>query len=332
MAEYKGVAVYCEVTEGKLASIAAEGLGIGRKLADDLGQELSAVLVGSDVSGLAQEAIASGADKVYVVDDALLKDYHTDSYAAVMEKVVKQAMPQILIVGQTSIGRDLAPRLSFKLGTTVTMDCIELAIDPESKRLLQTKPVYGGNAQAVFTSDTNPQIVTIRTKAMTPLEPNASRQGEVIKIDAGLEASAIRTRVLDKVVEEVEGIKLEDAEVVVSGGRGIGNAEGFKQLEELAKLLKGAVGASRPPCDNGWVSDTLQVGLTGRIVAPEVYIAVAISGSSQHLSGCSGSKNIVAINKDPEANIFRQARFGVVGDWKKVLPAFNEKVKELLAE
>ena len=331
MAEYKGVAVYCEVTEGKLASIAAEGLGIGRKLADDLGQELSAVLVGSDVSGLAQEAIASGADKVYVVDDALLKDYQTDSYAAVMEKVVKQAMPQILIVGQTSIGRDLAPRLSFKLGTTVTMDCIELAIDPESKRLLQTKPVYGGNAQAVFTSDTNPQIVTIRTKAMTPLEPNASRQGEVIKIDAGLEASAIRTRALDKVVEEVEGIKLEDAEVVVSGGRGIGSAEGFKQLEELAKLLKGAVGASRPPCDNGWVPDTLQVGLTGRIVAPEVYIAVAISGSSQHLSGCSGSKNIVAINKDPEANIFRQARFGVVGDWKKVLPAFTAKVKELLA-
>jgi len=332
MAEYKGVAVYCEVTEGKLASIAAEGLGIGRKLADDLGQELSAVVVGSGVSGLAQETIASGADKVYVVDDALLKDYQTDSYAAVMEKVVEQAMPQILIVGQTSIGRDLAPRLSFKLGTTVTMDCIELAIDPGSKRLLQTKPVYGGNAQAVFTSDTNPQIVTIRTKAMTPLEPNASRQGEVIKIDAGLEASAIRTRVLDKVVEEVEGIKLEDAEVVVSGGRGIGSAEGFKQLEELAKLLKGAVGASRPPCDNGWVPDTLQVGLTGRIVAPEVYIAVAISGSSQHLSGCSGSKNIVAINKDPEANIFRQARFGVVGDWKKVFPAFNEKVKELLAE
>jgi len=331
MAEYKGVMVYCEVTEGKLASIAAEGLGIGRKLADDLGQELSAVVVGSGVSGLAQEAIASGADKVYVVDDALLKDYQTDSCAAVMEKVVEQAMPQILIVGQTSIGRDLAPRLSFKLGTTVTMDCVELAIDPGSKRLLQTKPVYGGNAQAVFTSDTNPQIVTIRTKAMTPLEPNASRQGEVINIDAGLEASAIRTKVLDKVVEEVEGIKLEDAEVVVSGGRGIGSAEGFKQLEELAKLLKGAVGASRPPCDNGWVPDTLQVGLTGKIIAPEVYIAVAISGSSQHLSGCSGSKNIVAINKDPEANIFRQARFGVVGDWKKVVPAFTEKVKELLA-
>jgi electron transfer flavoprotein alpha subunit len=330
MAEYKGVMVYGDIVAGKLAAIATEGLGIGRKLADELGQELSAMLVGSGVGGFAQEAIASGADKVYVVDDALLKDYQTDSYVAVMEKVVKQVMPQILIMGQTDMGRDLAPRLSFRLGTAVTMDCVELAIDPESKRLRQTKPVYGGNAQAVFISDTDPQMVTIRTKAMTPLEPDTSKKGEVINIDAGLEASAIRTKVLDKVVEEVEGIKIEDAEVVVAGGRGIGSAEGFKSLEELAKLLKGAVGASRPPCDNGWIADTVQVGLTGKIIAPEVYIAVAISGSSQHLSGCSGSKNIIAINKDPEANIFRQSRFGVVGDWKKVLPAFTEKVKELL--
>jgi electron transfer flavoprotein alpha subunit len=331
MVESKGVAVYGEVTAGKLSPISAEGLGIGRKLADDLGQELSAVLVGSGVSSLAQEAIAAGADKVYVVDDPLLKDYQTDSHVAVMEKVVKQVMPQILIMGQTDTGRDLAPRLSFKLGTTVIMDCIELAIDPESKRLLSTKPVYGGNAQAIFTSETDPQMVTIRTKAMTPLAPDASRKGEVINIDAGLEATSIRTKVLDRVVEEVAGIRLEDATVVVSGGRGIGGAEGFSQLEVLAKLFKGAVGASRPPCDNGWVPETIQVGLTGKIIAPEVYIAVAISGSSQHLSGCSGSKNIIAINKDPEANIFRQARFGVVGDWKKVLPAFTEKVKELMA-
>ena len=193
---------------------------------------------------------------VYVVDDPLLKDYQTDAYVAVMEKVVKQVMPQVLIMGQTDVGRDLAPRLAFRLGTTVTMDCLELAIDPASKRLLQTKPVYGGNAQAVFTGETDPQMVTIRTKAMAPLAPDASRQGKIIKIDAGLEASAIRTRVLNKVVEEVKGIKLQDAQVVVAGGRGIGSAEGFKQLEELAKLLKGAVGASRPPCDNGWVPDT----------------------------------------------------------------------------
>jgi len=331
MAEYKGVMVYCEVTEGKLAAIATEELGCGRKLADDLGQELCAVLVGSDVSSFAQEAIAFGADKVYVIDDPLLKDYQTDSYVTVMEKVVKQVMPQVLLLGQTTIGRDLAPRLAFRLETIATLDCIELAIDPESKRLLQTKPVYGGNAQAIFTGESYPQIATVRAKAMSPLEPNASRQGEIINIDAGLDPQAIRTKVLEKVVEEVEGIKLEDAEVVVAGGRGIGSAEGFKQLEELARLMKGAIGASRPPCDNGWVPDTAQIGLTGKIVAPELYIAVALSGSSQHMSGCSGSKNIIAINKDSEANIFREARFGVVGDWKKVIPALTDKVKELLA-
>jgi electron transfer flavoprotein alpha subunit len=331
MTDYKGVAVYCEVKDGNLMAIASEGLGIGRKLAGDLGQGLSAVIVGSGVGRLAQEAIALGADRVYVVDDPLLKDYQTDSYVIAMEKVMSQAMPQVLILGQTDTGRDLAPRLAFKLGTTATMDCVELAIDSGSKRLLQTKPIYGGNAQAVFSSDTDPQIVTIRTKAMTPAEPDASRKGEVIAVDAGLDASAIRTKILDRVIEEVAGIKLEDAEVVVAGGRGIGSPEGFAQLGELAKLFKGAVGASRPPCDNGWVPDTVQIGLTGKIIAPELYIAIAISGSSQHLSGCSGSKTIVAINKDAEANIFRHARFGVVGDWKKVLPAFSEKLKELLA-
>jgi len=330
MAEYKGVMAYCEVAEGKLAAIATEELGCGRKLADDLRQELYAVLAGSEVSSFAREAIAFGADKVFVVDDPLLKDYQTDSYAAVMERVIKQVMPQVLLMGQTSIGRDLAPRLAFRLATTATMDCLELAIDPESKRLRQTKPVYGGNAQAIFTGKSYPQIATIRAKAMSPLKPDTSRQGEIINIDAGLDSQAIRTRVLERVVEAVAGIKLEDAEVIVAGGRGIGGVEGFKQLEELARLLKGAVGASRPPCDNGWAPETVQVGLTGKIVAPELYIAVALSGSSQHLSGCSGSKNIIAINKDPEANIFREARFGVVGDWKKVIPAFTDKVKELL--
>ena len=332
MAEYKGVMAFCEATEGKLASISTELLGGGRKLADDLGQELSAVLVGSGISSLAQEAIFFGADKAYVVDDPLLQDYQTDAYVLVMEKVVNQVMPQILIMGQTSIGRDLAPRLAFRLNTAASLGCLELAIDPGSKLLLQTKPVYGGNAQAIFVCQTYPQIATVRAKAMTPLERDQSRQGEVITIKAGLDPSAIRTKVVEKVPEKVEGIRLEDAQVIVSGGRGIGSAEGFKQLEELSRLLKGAVGATRPPCDNGWVPAGAQVGLTGKIVTPELYIAVALSGSSQHMSGCSGSKTIVAINKDPEANIFREARFGVVGDWKKVLPAFTNKLKELLAE
>ena len=332
MTEYKGVMIYGEVTEGKLAVITTELLSYGRKLADDLGQELCAVLVGSDISGLAQEAIAFGADKVYVVDDPLLKDYQTDSYVLTLEKVAKQVMPQILILGQTSIGRDLAPRLAFRLETAASMDCVELAIDPDSKLMLQTRPVYGGNALAIFTGETYPQIATVRAKAMSPLRRDTSRQGEVITVEAGLDQSVIRTKVLKKVTDEVTGIKLEDAMVIVAGGRGIGSVEGFEQLGELAKILNGAVGATRPPCDNDWAPDSAQIGLTGKIVTPDLYIAVALSGASQHMSGCSSSKNIVAINKDPEANVFKEARFGIVGDWKKVLPAFTEKVKELLAK
>ena len=332
MAEYRGVMVFGEAKQGKLAAIATELLGCGQKLANDLGQELCCLVVGSDISNLAQEAIAFGADKVYVVDDPLLKDYQTDSYVSVVERVAKQVMPQVILLGQTAIGRDLAPRLAFRLGTAVTTDCIELAIDPDSKLLLQTKPVYGGNAQAIFTCASYPQIATVRAKAMSPLERDESRRGEVITIEASLAQQTVRTKVLEKVVEEVEGIKLEDAEVVVGGGRGIGSADGFEQLEELAKILNGAVGASRPPCDNDWVPNSYQIGLTGKIIAPNLYIAVALSGSSQHIAGCSGAKNIVAINKDPEANIFREATFGVVGDWKAVLPAFTEKVKALLAE
>jgi electron transfer flavoprotein alpha subunit len=281
------------------------------------------------VSSLADEAISLGADRVFVVDDPLLKEYQSDSFTPVMEKLVAEASPHILLLGQTDVGRDLAPRLAFRLKTAVTLDCVDLAIDRTSKRLLATRPVYGGNALATFTTKTDPQMVTIRAKAFAAAAVDTSRKGEVIKAEASIEATAIRTKVLERVVEEVEGLKLEDANIVVSGGRGIGGAEGFKQLEELAHLLKGALGASRPPCDNGWVSELLQIGITGKIIAPDLYIAVALSGSSQHLSGCSGSKNIVAINKDPEANIFQAATYGVVGDWKKVIPALTEKIKEL---
>ncbi len=327
----KGVLIYGEIIEGKLAAITTELLGCGRKLADSLGEELCAVLLGSGVKGSANEIIAFGADKVYVVDDPLLKDYQTEAYVAVMDKVVKQVTPKIVLLGQTSVGRDLAPRLAFRLGTAVSMDCLELDIDPDSKLLIQTRPVYGGNARAIFTTEKEPQMATVRTKAMSPLERDDSRKGETIDVEAGIDASTIRAKFVEKVKEEVAGVKLEDAPVVVTGGRGIGGAEGFKQLEELAGLFKGAIGATRPATDNGWVPTTTQVGLTGKIVAPDVYIAVALSGSSQHMAGCSGAKNIIAVNKDAEANIFREAQFGVVGDWKQVIPAFTAKVKELLA-
>ena len=330
MADNKGVLIIAEFVNGALAPIAKEMLGAARKLAGELGEDVSAALIGSGVAGAAPEAISFGADKVYIVDDPLLKDYRTDSYVAVAEKVIKQANPRIVLAGQTTIGRDMTPRLAFRLGTSVTLDCIDLAIDAGTKFLLKTKPVYGGNARAIFSSEQMPQMATVRAKAMTALAPDGGRKGETITIAAGLDAAAIRTNVLQKVVAEVTGIKLEDAPIIVTGGRGMGGPEGFKQLEELAKILKGAVGATRPPCDSGWVPETMQIGLTGKIVSPDTYIAVALSGSSQHMAGCSGSKNIIAINRDAEANIFKEARFGVIGDWKKIIPAFQTKIKELL--
>ena len=320
-----------EIIEGKLAPITAELLGGGRDLADKLGGELSAVLLGSDIGDLSKEAIALGADKVYVVDDPLLKDYTTDAYVAAMEKVVKEVSPDVLLFGTTPLGRDLAPRLAFRLETVVSMDCIALDIDAGSKLLLQTRPVYGGNALAVFACEgSKPQMAAVRAKAMDPKDRDDSRSGEVVPIAAGLDPAAVRTKVTNTVKEEVEGIKLEDTDAIVCGGRGIGSAEDFKTLEPLAKILNAAIGASRPPCDNGWVSPSIQIGLTGKIVGPTLYIAVALSGSSQHMAGCSGAKNIIAINKDAEANIFKEARFGIVGDFKKVIPAFTDTVKELV--
>ncbi len=331
MAENKGIMVYGELVEGKLTSITTELLGCGRRLADELKEELMCILVGDSLGDAPNKAVAYGADKVYTAEDALLKDYQTDSYVAVMEKAAKDLAPRIILFGQTSTGRDLAPRLAFRLGVPVSMDCLELSIDPATKFLQQTRPVFGGNARATFTSEVFPQMATVRQKAMSPLAPDESRKGEITPIKVELDPAKIRTKVLETVKEEVVGVKLEDAQAIVTGGRGIGGPEGFKQLEELAKILKGAVGASRPPCDNKWVPDSMQIGLTGKIVTPELYIAVGLSGASQHLAGCSGAKNIIAINKDPEANIYKEARFGVVGDWKQILPAFTEKVKELLA-
>jgi electron transfer flavoprotein alpha subunit len=332
MADYQGVLVCGEVVEGKLAGVTAEMLGGGRRLADKLGEGLAVVLLGNGVKGLAAEAIACGADKVYVVDDPVLKDYQTDAYIMAMVNVVNQVAPRILLMGQTSMGRDLAPRLAFRLQTALSMDCTELDIEPQNKLLIQTRPVYGGNARAIFTTESLPQMATVRAKAMSPLPRDDARKGEVVDVASGVDPSKIRAKFVQKVKEEVTGVKLEEAPAVVAGGRGLGGPDAFKQLEELARLLKGAIGATRPAIDNGWVPTSIQVGLTGKIVAPELYIAIALSGSSQHMAGCSGSKTIVAINKDPEANIFREARFGIVADWKQALPAFTQKVQELLKE
>jgi electron transfer flavoprotein alpha subunit len=331
MADNKGVMIVGECVECAPVAITYELIGVGRRLADGLGEPLSAVLLADKVGDAAKDAIAFGADKVYVVESPLLKDYTTDAYVGAVEKLCQEVKPNILLMGQTPMGRDLAPRLAFRLGTGATLDCLDLKIDPQTKLMVQTKPVYGGNALAeVVCEKTRPQMATVRPKSMEPLARNDSRKGEIVNFDAKLDASKMRVKFMERVKEKVEGVKLEDANVIVCGGRGMGGPDNFAPLKDLANLLGGAVGATRPPCDNGWVPATLQIGLTGKIVSPNLYIAIAVSGASQHLSGCSGAKNIVAINKDAEANIFKVARYGVVGDYKKILPAFTNKVKELL--
>lgn len=317
----QGILVHCEAAGGELAPIALELLGAGSRLAAELGQELSAVLIGEGVGALASEAIAYGASKVYVADDSVLRDYSCELYLQVMERVVQESRPAILLFGQTLVGRELAPWLAFRLDTAATMDCMALAVEPGSKRLLMTRPVYGGNAQAVQVSKGDPQIAAVRLKAMAPAVKEEGRTGEVVEVAVAGQLPAPRVRTLDKKVEPTAGIRLEEARVIVAGGRGIGDAAGFKQLEELAALLGGAVGATRPPCDAKWVAESKQIGITGKIVSPDLYIAVALSGASQHLSGCSSSKVIVAINKDPEANIFKVADYGIIDDWKAVVPA-----------
>lgn len=330
--EYKGILIVGEVVKGSLAPIAKELLGGGRKLADDLGEQLSILLMGSGVAGASKEAFVYGADKVYVIDQSLLADYNTDVYTEVAVKACKQVNPSILLLGQSSIGRDLAPRLAARLGGGLCMDCTRLAIDPQSKLLLQTRPVYGGNANAVMVcGSARPQMATVRAKSLSPLEPNPSRQGEVITIEAAVDASMMRVKIIDTVKKEAEGIKLEDAKVVVGGGRGIGSAANFGMLKELAKLLGGTVGATRVACEEGWLPTAFQIGQTGKVISPDLYIAVGISGAMQHLAGCTGAKNIVAINKDPDANIFKVAQFGVVGDYKEALPSLIQRCKELLS-
>ena len=320
------IVVVGEVADGKLVPISAEMLGAARRLMGKSGGSVACALIGSGVEAQAKDAIAFGADEALVVDDTALAEYNSDAYIQAITKVVEQAQPAIVLFGQTNLGRDLAPRLAFRLGTGVIMDCVELAM--EGDRLHATRPAYGGNARAVNVVSTNPQIATVRAKSQDPLERDDARQGQVTKVDAAIDAGAVRLKVTDRKGMPAEGVRLEDADVVVSAGRGLGGPENFGVIEELAHALGGAVGASRAVCDLGWRPVSEQVGLTGKVVSPTLYIAVAISGASQHMAGCSGSKNIVAINKDADANIFKSARFGIVEDYAKVMKPLIEAVKQ----
>ena len=324
------VLVVGEIESGRLTTTSKELLAAGRQLAGQLGDELAIGVLGSDLDGPATEAISSGADKVYAVANPLLDEYQVDLYLAALDKLCRDLSPSVVLLARTAIGREVAPRLAFRLGVGLAQDCLEVSIDPESKVLRANRPVYGGSCIATVTCSGTPQMAAVRPKVYEPLELDESRHGEIIPFQVELDPSMAKVRVVERVQEESEGIKLEDAGIVVSGGRGLGGPEPFKQLEELAGILGAGVGASRAAVDSGWVPYTWQVGLTGKTITPDLYITVGISGASQHMAGCSGAKVIVAINKDADANIFKEARYGVVGDWQKVLSAFTETVRELV--
>ena len=326
----QGILVIGELAGERLSSFTAEALAAARKIADASGQQVSVAIAGADPDAAAKNAFAAGADKAYTVKSDLLKEPQTDLIVKAAAAAVKQADPQVVLLSKTLLGRDVAPRLAFRLGVGLAADAVDLTWD--NGRVKATRPVYGGAAQAIVSPAKAPFVVSIRPKVFEPLAPDASRSGETTAVDAGLSAEDIRAKVIERKTQKAEGLKLEEAAVVVTGGRGLGGPEPFKShLEPLAQLLGAAVGASRAVVDAGWVPSEYQVGLTGKTVTPDLYLAVAISGASQHMAGCSNAKVIVAINKDADANIFKESRYGVVGDWAQILPAFTETVRELVS-
>ena len=324
------IIIFAEIDGEGLHSTVGELISAGKKIAEDTTNVISAALIGGN-QDLASQAIALGADKVYLANDDAIQEGVADAYLAAMHRICIQVEPTVVLTSKTPIGRAVGPRLAYRLGSGIAQDCTDVSLDSDSGRVTATRPVYGGNAMAKFTfADKDPQVVIMRLKAFETAAPDPSRNGEVVEFEISLDESDIKSKLVETVKEESEGVRLEDAAVIIGMGRGLGGPEPFSQLEELAKVFNGAVGASRAVCDAGWLDHSYQIGLTGKTVTPDVYITVGISGASQHMAGCSSSKNIVAINKDGDANIFKEASFGVVGDWEKVLPAFTATARELL--
>ncbi len=324
---YHGVWVYAEQRGGKLMNVAIELLGEGRKLADEIGTELCAVLVGSECDDLVDELFAYGAEKVYYANNPELKNYTTDGYTAAVYRAVLKYKPEIVLYGATHIGRDLAPSVAVKCGTGLTADCTKLDIDPETKGLRQTRPAFGGNLMAtIICPNHRPQMSTVRPGVMAKPEKVEGKKGERIDLNIKFKKDEIRQQVLDVVKKVGEMASLTDAKIIVSGGRGIGGPEGFDTIRALANKLGGSIGSSRACVDAGWIDHSFQVGQTGTTVKPDLYVACGISGAIQHLAGMQTSKTIVAINKNENAPIFEVADIGIVGDLFKVIPAIIEEL------
>jgi electron transfer flavoprotein alpha subunit len=326
---YKGVWVFAEQRDGKLSKVAIELLGGGNELAKALEVKLSAILLGNNIGKLADELIARGADKIYLAQHPLLKNYRTDGYATVITTLIRTYKPEIVLYGATHIGRDLAPRIARRLRTGLTADCTELTIDKEERLLMQTRPAFGGNIMAtILTPKHRPQMATVRPGIMKELPIDAKRKGEIIDVPTELTEKDFLTKIIEIVKEKKRTVNLEEAKIIVSGGRGVGGKKGFEKIKELADVLGGEVGGSRVAVEKEWIDKEHQVGQTGKSVRPDLYIACGISGSIQHRAGMQNSGCIVAINKDKDAQIFNVADLGIVGDLHEVIPKLIVELKK----
>ena len=328
--QYKGVWVFAEQRDGELQKVSLELLGEGRKLADKLGVKLTALLLGNNVSDMAANVASHGADEVLVVEDETLTHYTTDGYTKVICELVEERKPEILFIGATFVGRDLGPRVAARLRTGLTADCTSLDIDEEGKYLLATRPAFGGNLMATIAcTDHRPQMATVRPGVFSKLKEDKVNAGKIETVKANISQADIRTKIV-KVVKENKAIEdIAEAKILISGGRGVGNKETFKLLEELAEVMGGTVSASRAAIENNWLDKNYQVGQTGKTVRPNVYIACGISGAIQHVAGMQDSDVIIAINKDENAAIMKLADYAIVGDLNKVIPELIKQFKEM---
>nr|WP_314276774.1 electron transfer flavoprotein subunit alpha/FixB family protein [uncultured Peptostreptococcus sp.] len=328
----KDIYVVVEQVDGVVQKVGIELIGIASKLAADLGQEVVAVLLGKEVKGLAENLIHHGANKVICVENPILEHYATEPYTKALNAIVEAKKPEIVLYGATSIGRDLAPRVSARVHTGLTADCTKLEIDPETKLLLMTRPAFGGNIMAtIVCKEFRPQMATVRPGVMQALPTDKSRTGEVELFNVDFTDADMNIKIREVIKEKNAKVDITEAKVLVSGGRGIGSAEYFDVLKELADELGGLVTSSRANVDAGWIGRERQVGQTGKTVRPDLYVACGISGAIQHLAGMEDSEFIVAINKDAQAPIFDVADLGVVGDLHKIMPILIDKVRALKA-
>lgn len=326
--ESKNLWVVVETEEGVAKNVGYELLSVGRTLADKLGEQLVALVMGKNVQAVAQASIAYGADQVLLVEGDEYETYNTDAATYATVTLIEKYHPSIVLYGATNNGRDLAPRVACKLETGLTADCTELDIDEETGLLVSTRPTFGGNLMAtIMCPDHRPQMSTVRPGVFKKGTPDDSRTGEIVAEDVHIDPSEIRVQLVERIKEVAEAVNLEEAEIIVSGGRGLKDEKGFEMLKELADLLGGTVGASRAAVDAGWIPHAHQVGQTGKNVSPKLYIAVGISGAIQHLAGMSSADTVVAINKDPDAPIFGVADYAVVGDLFEVVPALIEAIR-----